>query len=296
MPAVHRGSDRIAADRALFSRARREPRAISCSASATMRRCCACRPAASSCSRPMRWSRACISCPARRARSLGHRALAVNLSDIAAMGASPSWALLSLNLPAADEGWLREFAAGFGALARASRRRPGGRQPEPRAAVDHGRAGRDWSRADRRCDATARAPAMNSTSAAARAMRPAASSCCSGEARAAHGRCGAICGSGSSTRRRASHWGRRCAAWRAPASMSPTGCTSMRCACCAASGCGATLEIERLPLSAPLRRVLGDRAWQTGAVRRGGLRAVLHGRPGAGRGRGRAGGRAPDRR
>jgi len=50
--------------------------------------------------------------------ALGHRSLAVNLSDIAAMGASPSWALLSLNLPAADEAWLREFAAGFGALAR----------------------------------------------------------------------------------------------------------------------------------------------------------------------------------
>jgi thiamine-monophosphate kinase len=52
-------------------------------------------------------------------RSLGHRALAVNLSDIAAMGAVPSWALLSLNLPQADEGWLTEFAAGLDALARA---------------------------------------------------------------------------------------------------------------------------------------------------------------------------------
>jgi thiamine-monophosphate kinase len=51
------------------------------------------------------------------ARSLGHRALAVNLSDLAAMGASPSWALLSLNLPSIDEHWLRDFAAGFGALA-----------------------------------------------------------------------------------------------------------------------------------------------------------------------------------
>jgi thiamine-monophosphate kinase len=51
------------------------------------------------------------------AQSLGHRALAVNLSDIAAMGASPSWALLSLNLPSIDEAWLREFALGFGALA-----------------------------------------------------------------------------------------------------------------------------------------------------------------------------------
>jgi thiamine-monophosphate kinase len=52
------------------------------------------------------------------AHSLGHRALAVNLSDIAAMGADPSWALLSLNLPRADDSWLQQFAGGFGALAR----------------------------------------------------------------------------------------------------------------------------------------------------------------------------------
>ncbi len=52
------------------------------------------------------------------ARSLGHRALAINLSDIAAMGASPAWALLSLNLPSADDTWLQEFAHGFGTLAR----------------------------------------------------------------------------------------------------------------------------------------------------------------------------------
>jgi thiamine-monophosphate kinase len=51
------------------------------------------------------------------ANSLGHRALAVNLSDIAAMGAAPSWALLSLNLPSVDEAWLQEFASGFQALA-----------------------------------------------------------------------------------------------------------------------------------------------------------------------------------
>jgi thiamine-monophosphate kinase len=55
--------------------------------------------------------------PGAAAKSLGHRALAVNLSDIAAMGASPSWALLSLNLPAANDAWLRDFAIGFGALA-----------------------------------------------------------------------------------------------------------------------------------------------------------------------------------
>ena len=52
-------------------------------------------------------------------RSIGHRALAVNLSDLAAMGAQPAWALLALALPAADEAWLGEFSAGLDALARA---------------------------------------------------------------------------------------------------------------------------------------------------------------------------------
>lgn len=51
------------------------------------------------------------------ARSVGHQALAVNLSDIAAMGADPAWALLSLSLPEADERWLQEFADGLYALA-----------------------------------------------------------------------------------------------------------------------------------------------------------------------------------
>jgi thiamine-monophosphate kinase len=53
------------------------------------------------------------------AAAIGHRALAVNLSDVAAMGARPAWALLALTLPAADERWLGEFAAGFSRLARA---------------------------------------------------------------------------------------------------------------------------------------------------------------------------------
>lgn len=53
------------------------------------------------------------------AHSLGHRALAVNLSDLAAMGASACWALLSMNLPRAEVAWLAGFAQGFGALAQA---------------------------------------------------------------------------------------------------------------------------------------------------------------------------------
>jgi len=50
-------------------------------------------------------------------RALGHKALAVNLSDMAAMGATPRWATLALALPAADEAWLAAFAEGFYALA-----------------------------------------------------------------------------------------------------------------------------------------------------------------------------------
>lgn len=50
--------------------------------------------------------------------SLGHKSLAVNLSDLAAMGAEPAWLLLSLTLPQADEPWLTAFAAGLHALSR----------------------------------------------------------------------------------------------------------------------------------------------------------------------------------
>jgi thiamine-monophosphate kinase len=49
---------------------------------------------------------------------LGHKALAVNLSDMAAMGATPRWATLALALPEADTHWLAAFSRGFMALAR----------------------------------------------------------------------------------------------------------------------------------------------------------------------------------
>ena len=51
-------------------------------------------------------------------RAVGHKALAVNLSDMAAMGAAARWATLSLALAEADEQWLAEFAGGFLDLAR----------------------------------------------------------------------------------------------------------------------------------------------------------------------------------
>jgi len=51
------------------------------------------------------------------AESLGHKALAVNLSDMAAMGARPRWALLACALPSADDAWLAAFSRGLFALA-----------------------------------------------------------------------------------------------------------------------------------------------------------------------------------
>jgi thiamine-monophosphate kinase len=54
--------------------------------------------------------------------SLGHKALAVGLSDLAAMGAEPAWATLALTLPpglpGSQPGWLAGFCRGLGALAR----------------------------------------------------------------------------------------------------------------------------------------------------------------------------------
>lgn len=55
------------------------------------------------------------------ADAVAHRALAANLSDLAAMGATPAWALLALTLPEADEEWLEDFSRGFFALARQER-------------------------------------------------------------------------------------------------------------------------------------------------------------------------------
>jgi thiamine-monophosphate kinase len=51
------------------------------------------------------------------ASAVGYRALAVNLSDIAAMGAQPAWMTLALSLPEASEPWIAGFAAGLLELA-----------------------------------------------------------------------------------------------------------------------------------------------------------------------------------
>lgn len=49
--------------------------------------------------------------------ALGHRALAASLSDIAAMGGEPAWAMLALTLPAAEPPWFQAFTTGFARLA-----------------------------------------------------------------------------------------------------------------------------------------------------------------------------------
>lgn len=54
------------------------------------------------------------------ARDIGYRALAVNLSDLAAMGAEPAWAVMALTIPDLNEAWLDQFAEGFAELARTS--------------------------------------------------------------------------------------------------------------------------------------------------------------------------------
>jgi thiamine-monophosphate kinase len=55
--------------------------------------------------------------PDANPEDLGWKTLAVNVSDMAAMGATPRWALLAAALPAATESWIEKFARGFFACA-----------------------------------------------------------------------------------------------------------------------------------------------------------------------------------
>ena len=50
--------------------------------------------------------------------AIGYKALAVNLSDLAAMGALPAWFTLNLSIPQSDPKWLADFARGLFNLAR----------------------------------------------------------------------------------------------------------------------------------------------------------------------------------
>jgi thiamine-monophosphate kinase len=200
--------------------------------------------------------------PGAPARALGHRALAVNLSDIAAMGGSPSWALLSLNLPVAEDAWLREFAAGFGALARSHRvALVGGNLSRGELSITVALAGLVPSgQALRRAGAQARDELYLSGSV--------------GDAA-----CGLkfLRGEAAGTPADAA-WLQRRFEYPTPRVALGQALRGVASACIdvsdgvyidatrllAASGCGATLEIERLPLSEPLRHALGGEAWRSG--------------------------------
>lgn len=54
------------------------------------------------------------------AHAIGYKALAVNLSDLAAMGAEPAWFTLALSMPQADRAWVAEFTRGMRELAQQS--------------------------------------------------------------------------------------------------------------------------------------------------------------------------------
>lgn len=208
--------------------------------------------------------------PGAAARALGHRALAVNLSDIAAMGASPSWALLSLNLPAADEAWLREFAAGFGALAGSHA-----------VALVGGNLARG---------ALSITVELAGLVPAGQALRR--TGACPGDGLYLSGSVGDAAGGLKILRAAAGVSGGAPtaaavsfadAAWLKQRFECPTprvalgqGLRGIASACIdvsdgvfidatrllAASGCAATVAIERLPLSAALRQLLGNEAWR----------------------------------
>jgi thiamine-monophosphate kinase len=198
--------------------------------------------------------------PGAPARSLGHRALAVNLSDIAAMGANPSWALLALNLPQADERWLQPFAAGFGDLARAHgvalvggnvSRGPLSITVQLAGTLPRGQALR---RDGARCGQTLYV--SGSVGDAAAGLK-----CLQGQLRPAP---------------EAGEYLQQRFEFPVPRVQLGAGLRGLASACIdvsdglyadaqhllLASGCGASIDIERLPVSWALRQTFGESAWQ----------------------------------
>ncbi|HEY3731947.1 MAG TPA: thiamine-phosphate kinase [Steroidobacteraceae bacterium] len=198
--------------------------------------------------------------PGAAPRALGHRALAVNLSDIAAMGAQPCWALLSLNLPAVDETWLHEFTGGFGALARTHAvALVGGNLSRGALSITVTLAGvvpsgqalrRDGARPG---DELYLSGSVGDAACGLKLLR-AEVAAAAAEAAYLQGRF----------------------EYPSPRSALGLGLRAVASACIdvsdgvyldatrllAASGCAATLPIESLPLSPALRQVLGEQAWR----------------------------------
>jgi thiamine-monophosphate kinase len=196
--------------------------------------------------------------PGSAAHALGHRALAVNLSDIAAMGARPAWALLSLVLPEADATWLEAFARGFGTLARQHRvALVGGNLTRGPLSITvqllgHVAAGRALHRSGGQAGDLLCLTGSVGDAAAGLAVR-------SGKLRVANS--AALC-------RRFDYPTPRVALGAAMGGVASAcidisdgvGADLGRLA--ASCGCGAELVVEQLPLSQELRAALGTRAWE----------------------------------
>ena len=89
--------------------------------------------------------------PARAdAELIGYRCLMASLSDLAAMAATPAWALVALSLPEGDAGWATALARGHGRGRNCSRGTDRRRQSRGRSADHHGQRaglGADWRHA-----------------------------------------------------------------------------------------------------------------------------------------------------
>lgn len=183
---------------------------------------------------------------------IGYKALAVNLSDLAAMGAEPLWATLTLCLPSVDEDWIKGFCQGFGALADA-----------------HGVAlvGGDMSRGP----LTIAVQIMGSVAPGGALRRSGANpgdlvyvTGTLGDAAAGLGLAGDDSAGSSEDRRflvgRLLRPEPRVAAGRALAGQASAAIDISDGLCqdlghlLRSSGCGASLELDRLPISPPLRR------------------------------------------
>ena len=216
---------------------------------------------------------------------LGHKALAVNLSDLAACGAQPLAFTLALALPRADEAFLDGFARGLFALADAHGMRAGRRRHHAGAAEHlHHRVRRGAGRAG--------AAALGR----ARRRRP---------VRQRHGRRRAAGARGASAarvalpgrrlRRGARRDGAAAAARRArpgaarhgerARSTCPTACSATWATCCAAPASARRCDVDAVPRSAVLRRAAAGAAARMHAGRRRRLRAAVHRAAGARRAR-----------
>ena len=202
-------------------------------------------------------------------RALGHKALAVNLSDLAAMGAAPRWATARASrCRRRTRRWLAAFAAGFFALAERFGVGPRRRRHDARAAA-HASPSPRWARCRRawRSTAPARARATTSGYRASSAARRSASRIPRSPTAAQ-----------APARARAARRARRAAArpGATPRSTFPTASRGDLGHILERSRVGAVVEYRRIPQSTAFKRSRSRARARLRAFRRRRLRAALH--------------------